>query len=134
MRPSQCAAHTDPLILTSAVGPACRSVPVPVNSFLEDPEVVEALRFFEKALLQIFQFYATDGGRKRRARTKGPRAGGEGRNTMTDALGYQEFLRFAKDFNLSSSVILSTLELGDIFLSCVEVRPGAASRSPSRLS
>jgi hypothetical protein len=34
-------------------------------------------------------------------------------------MGYPEFLKFATDFDLSSSVILSTLELGDIFLSSI---------------
>ena len=39
----------------------------------------------------------------------------------TVSFSYQEFLKFAADFNLSSSVILSTLEIGDIYLSSVRV-------------
>lgn len=35
-------------------------------------------------------------------------------------MGYPEFLKFATDFDLSSSVILSTLELGDIYLSSIK--------------
>lgn len=40
---------------------------------------------------------------------------------MKEALGYAEFLKFASDFDLSSSVILSTIELGDIYLSSIKV-------------
>jgi len=43
---------------------------------------------------------------------------------MKQALGYPEFLKFASDFDLSSSVILSTLELGDIYLSSVKAHDG----------
>jgi hypothetical protein len=45
-----------------------------------------------------------------------------GVNSMKEALGYGEFLKFASDFDLSSSVILSTLEIGDIFLSSIKAR------------
>ena len=43
---------------------------------------------------------------------------------MKECLGYNEFLRFALDFNLSSNVILSTLEIGDIYLSSIKVTDG----------
>lgn len=38
-------------------------------------------------------------------------------NSMADALSHQCLLRFAADFGLSG-VLLSTLEVGEIFLSC----------------
>ena len=38
---------------------------------------------------------------------------------LSQAIGYPEFLKFATDFDLSNSVILSTLEIGDIFLSSI---------------
>ena len=41
--------------------------------------------------------------------------------SLQEAVGYAEFLKFASDFDLSSSVILSTLEIGDIFLSSIKV-------------
>lgn len=50
-----------------------------------------------------------------------------GSNTMKEALGYAEFLKFASDFDLSSSVILSTLEIGDIYLSSIKVRGAVSS-------
>ena len=52
---------------------------------------------------------------------------------MKDALGYNEFLKFASDFDLSNSVILSTLELGDIYLSSIKVR-SAAMKPPHHSS
>ena len=51
-----------------------------------------------------------------------------GCNTMKEALGYAEFLKFSSDFDLSSSVILSTLEIGDIYLSSIKVSCQAAVR------
>ena len=39
-------------------------------------------------------------------------------NTMCNSLGYDEFLKFCRDFRLSSCV-LSALEIGEVFLSCV---------------
>ena len=41
------------------------------------------------------------------------------RPSLPQAIGYPEFLKFATDFDLSNSVILSTLEIGDIFLSSI---------------
>lgn len=129
------------LLMDHVLPLASRRVPVDVDQFMADPGVREVFSFFDKALGQIFEYYATDRGRKRGAK-RSPTKG----NTMTDALGcaaperaahasghrltrccarrYREFLRFAKDFNLSSSVILSTLEIGDIFLTCVELTSG----------
>ena len=36
------------------------------------------------------------------------------------SMGYADFLKFAADFDLSSSVIMSTLEIGDIYLSALK--------------
>lgn len=49
---------------------------------MADPGVREVFTFFDKALSQIFEYYATDRGRRRGA--KGSPSKG---NTMTDALG-----------------------------------------------
>ena len=51
------------------------------------------------------------------------------RHAPRQALGYPEFLKFASDFDLSNSVILSTLEVGDIYLSSIKaVAPDATIR------
>lgn len=56
-----------------------------------------------------------------------------GVNSMKEALGYAEFLKFASDFDLSSSVILSTLEIGDIFLSSIKVSRAGQGRAEKGL-
>ncbi|KAA0160519.1 hypothetical protein FNF27_01454 [Cafeteria roenbergensis] len=54
---------------------------------------------------------------------------GRASNSMKNALSYAGFLKFAADFDLSSSVILSTLELGQIYLASLrEVDPEAHIR------
>jgi hypothetical protein len=46
---------------------------------------------------------------------------------MKEALGYAEFLKFAQAFDLSSNTILSTIELGDIYLSSVKTTDPSAT-------
>jgi hypothetical protein len=51
---------------------------------------------------------------------------------MKEALGYAEFLKFAPAFDLSNNVILSTIELGDIYLSSIKTAdPSATMRKLS---
>ena len=90
---------------------ASRRCPDSVDVFLEDPDVVAVYEYYRDALQQIFQFYATSTTIKNRkleganskavAPLKAKRL-----NTMKASLGYPEFLKFASDFDLSSSVIL----------------------------
>lgn len=119
-----------------------------------DPQIRELKLIFGEPLEQMFQFYAsfrdspaaaaasdasaaaaaaagsTTPGREL-ALTGGSAPGsatrrglGGSTNSMKSALGYDEFLKFAADFDLSNNVILSTLELGDIYLSSLrEVDP-----------
>lgn len=56
----------------------------------------------------------------------------KGVNSMREALSYAGFLRFATDFELANSVILSTIELGDIFLS--SLTPSAPDATIRKLS
>ena len=51
---------------------------------------------------------------------------------MKECLGYNEFLKFAMDFHLSSNVILSTLEIGDIYLSSIKATEGQGNSASSR--
>jgi hypothetical protein len=53
----------------------------------------------------------------------GMRPSTPGINSMKGALGYPEFLKFASDFDLANTVILSTIELGDVYLSSLKVHP-----------
>jgi len=121
---------------------ASRRAPDNIDMFTENEDVRRLFEFYGDALEQIFSFYATADKRTHaQIASVGAAAalmGGTGSgltltgrsparatksvNSMKEALGYREFLKFAKDFDLSDSVILSTIELGDIYLSSIKVR------------
>jgi hypothetical protein len=113
--------------------------------FLENADVRKLFDYYRDALEQIFSFYATSDKRtsaamalpsygagggtalglsgRSPARGGGGGGGPKGANSMKAALGYQEFLKLASGFDLSNTVILSTIELGG------ECRVGAAQRT-----
>jgi hypothetical protein len=103
-----------------------------ISVYETDTQILELREIFSDALEQIFQFYATGSDAKP---SKSPSKTdtlarssvsvmGHASNSMKNALSYGAFLRFAADFDLSNSVILSTLELGDIYLSSLkEIEP-----------
>lgn len=129
------------LLMDNVLPLASRRVPDNIDMFLEAEDVQRLFAYYSDALEGIFTFYATSDKRSAAALVAsavkaghlaaGPYAGAHsltvsGRsparatrtvNTMKEAMGYPEFLKFATDFDLSSSVILSTLEIGDIYLS-----------------
>ncbi len=100
---------------------------------MNDEDVIKLYSYFGDALEQIFQFYGTSsvpGGKARKAGTPSKTAASTlssvsrssmGVNSMKAALGYSAFLKLAADFDLSNTVILSTRELGDIFLSAIRL-------------
>ena len=100
---------------------------------MNDEDVIKLYSYFGDALEQIFQFYGTSsvpGGKARKAGTPSKMAASTlssvsrssmGVNSMKAALGYGAFLKLAADFDLSNTVILSTRELGDIFLSAIRL-------------
>lgn len=124
------------LLLSNVLPYAQRRSPAfPDLSEIEASEDVASLRdIFSDALAQIFQFYATGSdaahgstshfasmvspSRSTRGREDAPHMG-TASNSMKNALGYPAFLKFAADFDLSNSVILSTLEIGNVYLSSV---------------
>lgn len=139
------------LLMDNVLPLAARRAPVSVEPYLENEDVSALFGYYSDALEQIFQFYATSDKRTARAMVQQAVASGNltgpyssssltvagrspGRatrtsNSMKDALGYAEFLKFASDFDLSSSVILSTLEIGDIYLSSIKaVEPDSTIR------
>lgn len=109
------------LLMEHVLPLASRRVPDNIEVFLNNEEVQAMYEYYADALEQIFQFYASTAAKKAGKRVKSrPTTGGRKKlNTMKGALGYAEFLKLASDFELSSSVLLSTLEIGDIYLSSV---------------
>ena len=111
------------LLMENVLPLASRRSPDPVSTHLEDPEVLGLFEYFDDALYALYSFYASAADIKRRRNTNSTKARRRV-NTMKECLGYNEFLKFAMDFNLSSNVILSTLELGDIYLSSIKATDG----------
>jgi len=111
------------LLMENVLPLASRRSPDPVATHLEDPEVIGLFEYFDDALYSLYSFYASAADAKRRTNTKSAKARRRV-NTMKECLGYNEFLKFAMDFHLSSNVILSTLEIGDIYLSSIKATDG----------
>lgn len=111
------------LLMENILPLASRRSPDPVTTHLEDPEVIGLFAHFDDALYSLYSFYATAADAKRRVNTASAKSRRRV-NTMKECLGYNEFLRFAMDFHLSSNVILSTLEIGDIYLSSIKTSDG----------
>lgn len=132
------------LLLDNILPLASRRCPDAVDMFLANTDVQRLFDYYRESLEAIFSFYASSdkrttavsasaGGASYGSGMSFSQRGGSvapgsargtrmGTNTMKDALGYAEFLKFASDFDLSNSVILSTIELGDIYLSSIKVR------------
>ena len=143
------------LLMDNVLPLASRRCPDNVAAILQHEDVQRLFEYYGEALEQIFQFYASCDKRTTKAMQAAAMASGavsaaypgagsftvSGRspgratrasNTMKDALGYAELLKFASDFDLASTVLLSTLELGDIFLSSLKnVAPDATIRKLS---
>ena len=111
------------LLMENVLPLASRRSPDPVAMHMENEEVQHLFSYFGDALFLLYQFYATAADAKRRKNTM-KRSDRRRVNSMKECLGYNEFLRFAMDFHLSSNVILSTLEIGDIYLSSIKVSDG----------
>ena len=79
---------------------------------------------YAPSLKQIFQFYAGV------CQTSGSVARSKGKdvNAMMSAMQFEPFLQFAADFNLTASVLLTTTQIADIFLSSLKVAPGDVER------
>jgi hypothetical protein len=126
------------LLMDNVLPSAARRCPDDVGMFLENADVRKLFDYYRDALEQIFSFYATadkrtaaamalpsygaGGGTALGLSGRSPARGGggggggaKGANSMKAALGYQEFLKLASDFDLSNTVILSTIELGGEF-------------------
>jgi len=115
-----------------------------IQKAIAEPRAAEVLRLYKGSTRQIFFFYATAQHQKskriraahqkdkhvedsnfgadslEKVKTRSARQERQRKlNPNKQALGYNEFLKFANDFNLSSSLLLSTMEVGEIYLSAI---------------
>lgn len=131
------------LLMDNILPLALRRKPVSVMSIMRQPVIEELFRYYEDALNQLFRFYATasaksassksllkttsaqvktfDDQRKiiERLQDAGKKSS---ENSLSNSIGYTDFVRFSGDFGLQSSMGLTMLDLGDIYLSIISMQ------------
>jgi hypothetical protein len=120
-------------LLSANVFPlASRRNPESIEEYLDDPFVRHLQQTFATGLGKMFSFYSLFC--SKRLLTLSSRVEDRGNSMKGLAFGYPEFLRFASDFKLTKRIstanLLSTLELGDVYLSCVKVQIPTPPSSP----
>ncbi len=127
------------LLMDNVLPLASRRQYISVQPILESAAVGALYSFFEEALQAVFYFYAANAansvGAKNMTKTtaKSVHKSFDDHQQEIDAIakasetstkpksgttvGYEEFLRFSVDFGLTSSLGLTTLDVGDVYLS-----------------
>jgi len=116
-----------------------------LQNAMAESTTVEVLKLYKGATRQLFFFYATaqhQRSKRVRAEHQKDKHVGDSNfgcahsleklktrsarlerhrklNPNKQAIGYNEFLKFASDFNINSSLLLSTMEVGEIYLSAI---------------
>ena len=128
------------LLVDNILPLASRREPRSITKVLESKEITALFAFFEDAVHSVFDFYAANAANSVGAKTmvkitsgsqklksfedheaqisaiKNAKAG-ESKLKSGTFIGYEEFLRFSVDFGIASSLGLTTLDVGDIYLS-----------------
>ena len=133
------------LLMDNILPMAARRRPFSMSSFVNQPGIVVLFEYYNEALNEIFKHYGKNAESlsKRMFKTSVATSKSfdeekqliaesqlftktqreENKKTFSKKnetrLAYGEFLKFASDFGLSSSMGLSTLDLGDIYLSVI---------------
>ena len=133
------------LLMDNILPMAARRRPFSMSSFLDQPGIKSLLEYYEDALFEIFKHYGKNAEslskRMFKTSTSPSKSFDEERKLIAESLlesqkqreqskkafsrknetrmSYDEFLKFAADFGLSSSMALSTLDLGDIYLTVI---------------
>lgn len=133
------------LLMDNILPMAARRRPFSMSSFVDQPGIVALFDYYNEALTEIFKHYGNNAESlsKRMFKTSATtsKSFDEEKQLIAESLllsktqreenkksfsnknetrlAYGEFLKFASDFGLSSSMGLSTLDLGDIYLSVI---------------
>jgi hypothetical protein len=136
------------LLLDNILPMAARRRPVPLDGIVLQPQVEELFFYYEDALQEIYRFYATntesisrnmikstgstakaktfDEQRERSllaaAKEKSTQTASRAGSGSSSQMEYADFLQFASDFGLANSMALTTLDLGDIFLTVISTQ------------
>eukprot|EP01031_Cornospumella_fuschlensis_P033828 gene33828-40929_t len=117
---------------------APRRKPIAIQSTLKQPVIETLQKYYEDALMELYKFYTTssDKNRKGKHMLKTTSTLGSTFDDQIDAIqeakkklnqessssnkmSYDDFIRFATDFGLVTTLGVTTLDLGDIFLSVI---------------
>jgi len=135
------------LLVDNILPLASRREPMQVTAILESKDIHNLFSFFKEAIQSMFDFYAANAannvGQKQLTKTtasksrsfqehqtqigamrdaavkeeKDAKAAKEKVKKSGTFMGYEEFMRFSVDFGIASSLGLTTLDVGDIYLS-----------------
>lgn len=122
---------------------AARRRPVSLGGIVSQSQVEELFSYYEEALQEIYRFYANNTNNISRNMIKSTGSTAKAktfdeqksllaaaaakektqvRSTSSSQMEYSDFLRFASDFGLANSMALTTLDLGDIFLTVISTQ------------
>mmetsp|Transcript_28979 Transcript_28979/g.53860 ORF Transcript_28979/g.53860 Transcript_28979/m.53860 type:complete len:480 (+) Transcript_28979:163-1602(+) len=133
------------LLMDNILPMAARRRPFSMSSFVSQPGIMSLFEYYSDALTEIFKYYGKNAESLSKSMFKTCAATSksfdEEKQLIAEShlltktkreetkkifskknetrLAYSEFLKFASDFGLSSSMGLSTLDLGDIYLSVI---------------
>mmetsp|Transcript_14822 Transcript_14822/g.22313 ORF Transcript_14822/g.22313 Transcript_14822/m.22313 type:complete len:455 (-) Transcript_14822:230-1594(-) len=127
------------LLMDNILPMAARRRPVSLTSFVSQPMIEDLFEYYQEALHEIFRYYANNSDNISRNMIKSTasksrtfdeqksliaeaRERTQARTVTASQMNYEEFLSFASDFGLASSMALTTLDLGDIFLTVISTQ------------
>lgn len=126
------------LLLDNILPMASRRKPISIAALVKQPHIELIYKYYEDALIELFKFYTTSSDLNKKGRTmmystshladtfdgqraiieeaKGRVQRGAADPNHSNRMGYHDFIRFANDFGLVTSLGVTTLDLGDIYL------------------
>ncbi len=126
------------LLMDNLLPMAARRKPVSIASFLRQAPVESMLKYYETALLELFKFYAASSDQNLKGKSmikatsnivktfddhtriiEESRTRTNIQNSSINCIGYADFMRFANDFGMTTSLGLTSLDLGDIYLTVI---------------
>lgn len=124
------------LLMDNILSMAKRRRCLPILPLISHPMVAGIYTYYEDALSEIFRHYANNSDHKSRnmmrsisSRTKTfdeevaliaeAKERSQALNHVSNQMGYVEFLSFANEFGLVSSMALTNIDLGDIYLTVI---------------
>lgn len=125
---------------------APRRKPISIALLLKQPPIEAIFKYYEDALAELYKFYTTSSDKHRKGKAmlrstnrsahsfddqkehiEEAKQRSQKENNSANRLGYNDFIRFATDFGLVTTLGITSLDLGDIFLSVTSLSNFTAS-------